>query len=85
MKYLISGASLFIIDLFVLIGFPRIFFPNIHPVPQWFSIILVIISALYIFISIQTMRIEKKYFAGILFFLLSIITLLTLSLGNMRV
>jgi len=85
MKYLTSGGVLFIIYLFNLLALPRIFFPDVHPVPQWFSVIQIIIAILFVVLGVQTMRLEKKYFAGILFFLLAIIAFITFSLGNFTV
>ena len=81
MKYLTSGLLLFFLYLFNTILVPR-FFSETHLAPYWWSAIGTIIAVLFIIFGIQTIRLEKKYVAGVLFFLLSGITLLTYILAN---
>lgn len=85
MKYLISGVVTFLIYL------TSLYLPNhiiqvITPlqIKSW-SIAEIIIAVLFVFCGIQTMRLEKKYIAGILFFILAIVTLMTIALGNSQI
>lgn len=87
MKYLISGAITFIFSLLLTINLGKFHpsgvdpFSSAYPGPHWSLPLLVyLLSFLFILFGYLTIRLEKKYIAGVLFIIFGISMFLTYSL-----
>ena len=79
MKYLISGAVtflIFIVSIFLTSTF------RASPAPNWWLNLESLLAVAYISFGMLTIVCEKKYAAGILFFILAVIALLTREIGT---
>lgn len=78
MKNLYSGFVVFIIHFGFILGFvfiaPKLTVTE-NTIKLWFSVISGLITILYIYFGSQTIKKENHYLAGVLFYILALITL----------
>jgi hypothetical protein len=86
MKYLIGGAIFIFVNLFCIMIAPN-FFRNYDnsdssnsmffvAMPQWVSAVFIIFGIIQILFGIQTIRLEKNYIAGSIYFIFGVIPLI---------
>lgn len=81
MKNLYGGLVVFIVHIGLIFITPKLL-ATANTAPWWYSVILGLITVLYIHFGYQTIKKENHYLAGILFFVLGLINLFLLYISN---
>ena len=85
MTYLIRGLIVFATQILIVVA-SSVMFPEIFDtfLKGWYSLSFGIIAILYFYFGHQTIKKEKHYLGGIMFFVLAIITFYILLIANAK-
>ena len=83
MTNLLSGLAVFIIHIVIIFISPKLpGVANTNTASWWYSVLLSLITVLYVYFGYQTFDKERRRLAGAIFFILALITAFTILMSN---